>query len=185
MDLSPVRLGLLASGLLLFPLACSPETPTAPLSLTSTATPVSTPTQLPPVPTPTPTLPLPFDPQAILGGHVFSLEIANTPQERAVGLMDRPSLPLDHAMLFVFESEGLWGFWMKNTLIPLDILWISTTLEVVDIQTMHPEPGKTDAQLTRYHPRAPARYALEMNAGLAQAYQFTPGMKVRLELANE
>ncbi len=121
----------------------------------------------------------------MLGGHVLSLEIAATPQERAQGLMGRPSLPLNQAMLFVFESEGTWGFWMKNTLIPLDILWINSALEVVDIQTMVPEPGKSDAALTRYSPRAPARYALEMNAGLATAYQLSQGMRVTITLPGE
>jgi hypothetical protein len=120
-----------------------------------------------------------------LGDHVFFLEIADTAEERARGLMERASLPLDQAMLFVFETEAPWAFWMKNTLIPLDIIWMSSTLEVVDIQTMHPEPGKTDAELTRYTPRGAARYVLEMNAGQAQAYQLSRGMKVTLHLAEE
>ena len=120
-------------------------------------------------------------PQAIIGDYTFLLEIADTAEKRSRGLMGRTSLPPGKAMLFVFDQEGLWPFWMKGTLIPLDILWLNAEMEIVDIQTMHPEPGTPDAQLTLYRPQALASYALEMNAGLAQALVFTPGMKVFLE----
>ncbi len=156
-----------------------------PASPTPPPTPSSTPTQPPPTLTPAPTQSPPFAPKATLGDRVFFLEIADTPEERSRGLMERASLPLDQAMLFVFETEALWAFWMKNTLIPLDILWMSSTLEVVDIQTMYPEPGKTDAELTRYTPRGAARYVMEMNAGLAQSYQLSRGMRVTLHLAEK
>ncbi|MSQ40789.1 MAG: DUF192 domain-containing protein [Dehalococcoidia bacterium] len=175
----------LTVGLLLVTLACTPGVTVAPASPTAIPTLVSTLTQPPPTLTPAPTQSPPFLPKAVLGNHVFYLEIADTAEEQARGFMERPALPLDRAMLFVYEAEGPWVFWMKNTLIPLDILWMSSTLEVVDIQTMHPEPGKTDAALTRYLSRAPARYVLEMNAGLAQAYQLSRGMKVTLHLAEE
>ena len=99
--------------------------------------------------------------------------------------MEREHLPLDRAMLFVFTTEGQWTFWMKNTFIPLDIIWFNEAGEIVDIQTMVPEPGKPDGELTLYNPQAPALYALEMNGGLAETYQFSPGMKVTLDLENE
>lgn len=96
--------------------------------------------------------------------------------------MERTSLPRDTAMLFIFEGDAPWGFWMKNTLIPLDAIWVDASGLIVDILTMVPEPGKPDNQLKVYVPRTPARYVLEMNAGLAQEYQFVPGMPVDLRL---
>ena len=113
-----------------------------------------------------------------LGEQVFRLEIARTRDERARGLMDRESLPADAAMLFVFETESPLAFWMKNTLIPLDILYLGSAGIVIDIQTMLPEPGVADSELRRYPSAAPARYAVEMNAGLADMYDFDVGDQV-------
>lgn len=96
-------------------------------------------------------------------------------------MMGRPSLPEDNAMLFVFPMEGIHPFWMKDTLIPLDILFIDKDLNVVSIQTMQPEPGVPDSQLRRYEPPVPVMYAIEMNAELAQKYGFEPGMRVELK----
>ena len=113
-----------------------------------------------------------------LRGQVFRLEIARTRDERTRGLMNRESLPADAAMLFVFESESPLAFWMKNTLIPLDILYLDSAGAVVDIQTMLPEPGVADSDLRRYPSAAPSRYAVEMKAGLAVMYEFDVGDRV-------
>lgn len=92
-------------------------------------------------------------------------EIADSEQERATGLMNRASLAPSAGMLFVFEDgEQTRHFWMKNTLVPLDILFISAEKKVVDIQTMVPcatEPCPL------YTSRAHSAYALEVNAGFA------------------
>ncbi|MBI2867884.1 MAG: DUF192 domain-containing protein [Chloroflexi bacterium] len=124
----------------------------------------------------------PKAPTAIINGYAFRLEVAETGAEHARGLMDRPSLPLDEAMLFVFGKEDTYAFWMKNTLIALDILWLGSDGRIVDIQTMYPEPGKPDQELRIYVPAAKARYAIEMNAGLAERYGFKSGMQVELSL---
>ena len=121
-------------------------------------------------------------PVATIGDHSFSLEIADTPDERALGLMRRTTLPLETAMLFVFDTERTWPFWMKNTSILLDILWVNSSGKIVDIQTMYPEPGKPDKDLTVYEPASPALYALEINGGLAKKYGFSLGTLVRLNL---
>ena len=113
-----------------------------------------------------------------LGGQIFRLEIARTRDERARGLMNRESLPGDAAMLFVFESESPLAFWMKNTLIPLDILYLNSAGIVVDIQTMLPEPGVADSELRRYPSAVPVRYAIEMNGGLSDMYDFDVGDQV-------
>ena len=110
-----------------------------------------------------------------LNGHVFVLEIAITPAERALGLMHRDSLAESAGMLFVFSAERTLNFWMKNTLIPLDILYMDSDGLVVDIQTMHPQPGVPDSELKHYPSAAPAQYALEINAGLAESRGFEVG----------
>ncbi len=92
-----------------------------------------------------------------------------------MGLMDRGALPQDHGMLFIYPLESELRFWMRNTLIPLDILFLGSTLRVVDVQRMTPQPGVPPQDLTIYASQAPARYALEVNAGRAEACGVAPG----------
>lgn len=94
-----------------------------------------------------------------VGGIDIQVEIADDESERSEGLMFRESLPEDQGMLFVYESERPLGFWMRNTLIPLDIAYIDEQGRIVDIQTM--EPGDD----TTHWSKSDAMYALEMNAG--------------------
>ena len=172
------------------------QAPTPTVALADTATPTTAPM---PTPTPTPTVALaktatpdplarfaPPDPvggvgevrEALIVGHIFRLEVARTPSERAHGLMERANLPQEDAMLFVFEAEEYRGFWMKNTLIPLDILFLDARGVVVDVQTMYPQIGALSAALKVYRSARPARYALEMNAGLAESLGIAPGTQV-------
>lgn len=81
-------------------------------------------------------------------------------------------------MLFVFDAERQLSFWMKGTLIPLDILFLDSQGVVMDVQTMTPQPGAPDSELIVYTSAKPARYALEMNAGLAEALGIEPGAAV-------
>ena len=116
--------------------------------------------------------------EALVGGRLFQLEVARTSSEQSRGLMERASLPQDAAMLFIYGSEEYRNFWMKNTLIPLDILFLDAQGVVVDVQTMHPQIGVADGALKVYPSALPARYALEMNAGLAEALGIAPGAQV-------
>ena len=116
--------------------------------------------------------------EAVLAGRPFTIELAITSQERQRGLSNRDSLPADAGMLFVFETERTLSFWMKNTLIPLDILFIDGEQRIVDIRTMQPEPGTLDHQLTRYVSAEPAMYALEVNAGVVEELGLSVGMVV-------
>ncbi len=103
---------------------------------------------------------------ATLRGHVLTIEIASTPAEQTHGLMDRTSMPANHGMLFVFADTGPRTFWMKDTLIPLDMLFFDSGLRLVAIQA-DAQPCKADpCQL--YPSNAPARYVLELNAGTAR-----------------
>ncbi len=96
---------------------------------------------------------------------LIDIEIANTPRKRAQGLMYRPSLEQNTGMLFVFPREQQQTFWMKNTLIPLDILFINTNLEIIEIITAQP---CSHNPCFYYTSSLPARYVLELNAGFSQ-----------------
>lgn len=94
-----------------------------------------------------------------------SVELAITPSQQQQWLMNRPSLPSTSGMLFVFPQDGLYPFWMKNTLIPLDMIWIDFQSRIVAIRTAQP---CTTPQCPNYDPWVIARYVLELNAGQAQ-----------------
>ena len=98
------------------------------------------------------------------------------------GLGGRESLPDDRGMLFVFPEPGRHGFWMKDMLIPIDIIWISAEGRVVDIQAAQPEPGVPDPQLKRYSPNGEAKYVLEVRAGLAAEKGVQVGDEAQIEL---
>lgn len=108
----------------------------------------------------------------------FEVEIADTPSERERGLMNREDLGENSGMFFIFDSEGEYSFWMKNTLIPLDLIWISENLEVVDVKTAEPcAPEFCDI----YTPKGSAKYVLEINAGEAERFGITTGEKIRIK----
>jgi uncharacterized protein len=105
----------------------------------------------------------------------FNVEIADTPAKRETGLMFRESLPENQGMLFIFESSGEHDFWMKNTLIPLDMIWIDANLNVADIKTAEP-CNESVCQLLA--PEKDALYVLEINRGLAGENEIKVGDKV-------
>ena len=118
------------------------------------------------------TIPLTFP-----NGVVIQVEVTQTPTERATGLMNRQSLPLDRGMLFVFEQPGLHFFWMKNTLLPLDIVWLSHDKRVLHIEENVP-PCKKDP-CPAYGPPMKSLYVLEVNAGVAQRQGLSAGMTLK------
>jgi uncharacterized membrane protein (UPF0127 family) len=112
----------------------------------------------------------------------FNCEVADTPSERAIGLMNRESLEPDEGMLFIFESPQNVSFWMKNTLIPLDIVFIDESGTVINIEQANPEPEVIDDDLARYSSDRPAKWVLEVNQGLCAAHGITPGTSVLIDL---
>ena len=100
-----------------------------------------------------------------LRGQHFTAEVVSDKAGREYGLMNRTTLAADHGMLFVFPEEAPRGFWMKNTLIPLDILYFDTNYRLVSAQKDVP-PCKADPCAT-YPSKGPARYVLELSAGTA------------------
>lgn len=119
------------------------------------------------------------EPWVELGGERFRVEVARTPQEQARGLMFRESLPEGHGMLFVYDREGPRSFWMKNTRIPLDILFFDGERRLINWHTAR--PCRADP-CPAYPAAAPARYVLELNAGRAVAMGLERGDRLELGL---
>ncbi|MGH8232981.1 MAG: DUF192 domain-containing protein [Rhodanobacteraceae bacterium] len=115
----------------------------------------------------------PTAPSVVLHGHRFTVELANTPAEQAHGLMGRTEMPVDHGMLFVFQDSEPRTFWMKDTLIPLDMLFFDDTHRLVTILKDVP-PCKADP-CPIYPSVKPARYVLELNAGIAAKFEVRKG----------
>ena len=115
----------------------------------------------------------------VLHGHRFSAEFATDEPSREHGLMMRTTLAPDHSMLFVFSYTAPQAFWMKNTLIPLDILYFDTDRRLVSMQLDVP-PCKADP-CPVYPSDAPARYVLELSAGTARRTGAKAGDKLRIE----
>jgi uncharacterized membrane protein (UPF0127 family) len=108
----------------------------------------------------------------ILGGTQVSAEVADTPQERAMGLMGRVSLAPGTGMLFVYPDEAVRSFWMKNTPIPLSIAYISQAGQIVHIAEMTP---LSEEPVPSVHPTT---YALEMEAGWFTAHGVKVGQTI-------
>ena len=86
-------------------------------------------------------------------------EVAATFQAREIGLMNRPSMTENHGMIFVFEVEGSHCMWMKNTLLPLSVAFVSAEGYILNIEEMAADTEDSHCAAS------PARYALEMNKG--------------------
>jgi uncharacterized membrane protein (UPF0127 family) len=94
-----------------------------------------------------------------IGGHRLDVEIADTDLARQTGLMRRESLPDDRGMLFMYPKARRLGFWMKNTLIPLDIAFLADNGAIVQIEAMQP------LDESRIESKQAVRFALEVNHG--------------------
>lgn len=109
--------------------------------------------------------------------------ISRTLEERRAGLGGRESLEINRGMLFVFDTSDNWAIWMKGMKFPIDIIWIGEDKKIVSIaQNVVMQPGKKDSELATYKPSGPARYVLEINAGLANANGLTVGDMVNFSL---
>jgi uncharacterized protein len=96
-----------------------------------------------------------------IGQRTFTLEVADTPASRERGLMFRESMPEDHGMIFVFPDESVRRFWMKNTRIPLDIIFVDASQQVVSIHPLRP------LDLIGVSSGEPAKWAIELNRDVA------------------
>jgi uncharacterized protein len=109
-------------------------------------------------------------------------ELADTTEKRARGLMFRQSLAQDRGMLFIFPEPQQWTFWMKNTKIPLDIIWMDQSKRIVYIERNVPGCSRSDDGCPQYQPIYDALYVLEVAAGMADALKLQRGAKLQFQL---
>ena len=122
--------------------------------------------------------PAPAGPRVVVpSGAVYSVELARSPEEQAQGLMFRESLPEKTGMLFLFSDNGVHRFWMKNTMIPLDMVWMDGAGRVLFVSADTP-PCKADP-CPSYGPETPAASVLEIAGGKAAREKIVVGSVLR------
>lgn len=107
------------------------------------------------------------------GMYRIEAELAHTDQTRQMGLMKRPSMPMQRGMVFVFTEEARHCMWMKNTLIPLSVAFLDREGRILNIADMKPQTEDSHCAA------GPARYALEMNRGWFAGRGIAPGDRIR------
>lgn len=111
--------------------------------------------------------------------NCFRVEIASTAYQRQRGLMGRKSLEKDKGMLFIFEKEEIHPFWMKETLISIDIIWLNKNKEVVFIKESAAPCQEICEPII---PSQKASYVLEINGGLAKKINLKAGDRASIDL---
>lgn len=106
------------------------------------------------------------------GMHVLDVQLAQTPEQRQIGLMWRKEMPQHEGMLFVFEQAATQCFWMRNTLIPLSAAFVADDGRIVNIADMKPQSDDSHCS------EKPVRFVLEMNQGWFAKRQLKPGYKL-------
>jgi uncharacterized protein len=114
-------------------------------------------------------------------GRKLTVEVVAKDEERALGLMFRDALPADRGMLFLFETSGFHGIWMKNCRFPIDIVWLDENRQVVHLAESVP-PCRQDPCPT-YAPLRRARYVLELNSGQARREGALVGATLEFKLS--
>ncbi len=105
--------------------------------------------------------------------HELAVEMAVTPEEKRTGLMFRRAMADDHGMLFVYDGEAVRTMWMRNTILPLDMIFVGADGEIVSI---HEDAVPFDE--TTISSRVPAMAVLEVNAGIADGLDIAVGDRV-------
>lgn len=113
-----------------------------------------------------------------LRGHRYMVEIAKTDAQRARGLMFRDRMARNHGMLFIHDIKEPLAYWMKNTLIALDIFYFDSERRLVSVSKRTPPCDQGDA-CPPYRSEGPALYVLELNAGLADRLHVQKGDRLR------
>lgn len=106
----------------------------------------------------------------------ITYEVVSTPEAMAKGLGGRSDIPHDYGMLFVFATSNIYHFWMKDMLVPIDILWLSTDGTIIGIDAS----VSPDTYPTTFAPPRPARFVLEMRAGEAKLKNLSVGSRLLL-----
>jgi len=123
----------------------------------------------------------PFVPVTVWGERAvtFRAEVADSPLERMKGLMFREELAPDRGMLFVYPEPQRRTFWMLHTKIPLDIVFVDSQKQVLNVREAQP---CSSSPCPRYASAGSAQYVLEIRQGLSAQYGFGPGTRLTFSL---
>jgi len=121
-------------------------------------------------------------PITLPGGTIIHAELADTPQQRAEGLMYREHLDADRGMLFIFLQAQAWTFWMKNTKIPLDIIWMNEKKQIIHLEQNVPICTRTDDSCPQSRPNEGALFVLELAGGRAESLKLQRGSKLQFRI---
>ncbi len=113
-----------------------------------------------------------------IGGEIVTSKIADTPEKRTNGLSNTKSLDQDSGLLFVFENEGIQGFWMKDMNYPIDIIWIGRDKRISGIE----RNISPDTYPEVFTSPQPIKYVLEVNAGFSDKFDISLGERVDFDL---
>lgn len=113
--------------------------------------------------------------QVIINDAVFTVQIADSDYERAQGLSGVPSLRDNQGMLFLFDAPGNYLFWMKDMLIPIDIVWIDSNWQIVHIE----HAVSPDSYPKTFGTEIPSQYVLEVAAGTAEQLKIRVGNTIQ------
>lgn len=108
----------------------------------------------------------------------ITYEKAISAEEKQEGLMNRTTLAGNHGMIFIYDEETPRTFWMKNTLIPLDIIFLDSQKKVINIEEAYPEPGTPESELDRYRSEQPAQYVIEVKQNFTDRNSIEKGDRV-------
>lgn len=117
--------------------------------------------------------------QLTAGMHRLEVQLAQTPEQRQIGLMWRKDMPIHEGMLFVFEQAATQCFWMRNTLIPLTAAFIDDEGIIINLADMKPQTEDSHCS------SQPVRFVLEMNKGWFDQRQIKPGYKLKGKVFNK
>ncbi len=110
----------------------------------------------------------------------IDVELATTPKEMTIGLMNRPSLPENMGMLFIFDNKSIYKLWMQNTLIPLDMIWLDENGKIIYIER-NAQPCYV-SQCPAFGPQSSPKYGLEVNGGFTERHKIKYGDKARINI---
>ncbi len=119
-------------------------------------------------------------PLTLPSGKVLQVEVMVKDEDRAMGVMFRPSLPEDHGLLFVFEASDFHGLWMKNCRFPIDMLWLDEAHRVVHVAEGVPPCRQGPCPV--YSPMRRASFVLEVNAGQARREKAVIGSTLQFQI---
>lgn len=120
-------------------------------------------------------------PSVSIKNKTFYVDVAKTDNEKGEGLSIYDKLPKEKGMLFLFEKEDYYSFWMKDMKFPIDIIYINKD-RIVEIYENIPSPKSLNEKPQVVKPGKKAAYVLEINAGLSEKYGFKMGDKVDISL---